>query len=141
MSKLSDVEQAYYEKWVGGAPRSGTGSILYFPTSILDGGEVTMVHFNGATSTQIDYHGTDQKMMSARFVSGLGNRNDLVMDNDAVQESKNIAPDLSPSPYQLKDGEAVLVVNSSGRSSRIKITGIKYKNTVQYPSMPRNMQR
>ncbi len=99
-TQLPSDSQAYYEEWVGGAPGSGMGSMLYVPVAMLDSGEPVEVYFNGNRSARIEYFGMDTQMIRVRLAA-MPSR-DLIMDADVVRESSNqIESTHLPSRWQM----------------------------------------
>ncbi len=133
VDEMESNERAYYQDWVGGAPGSGMGALLYIPTAMLDGGAVVDAYFKGMGKTHIEFFGKDKAFVRVRFAALPST--DLIMDADTVNESRNRIPD-DPTPIPLAEGEAFIVIENAGQRSNIKLTGLKSTGRIEYPSAP-----
>lgn len=141
ISKTIDVSQssqAYAQAWTGGAPGSGSGVTLYFPTSVTTGFEVVAVYFREQVSKSVNYTADDRMTMVTRFRTDFNNRKDLIMDKDATKEMQNEAPSLEKFPFELKENEAVIALKKDGSDdlTYVKLTEIEERSQLALPSMP-----
>ncbi|WP_438961759.1 hypothetical protein [Nonlabens sp.] len=135
---FSKSEQPYAQEWTGGAPGSGSGVTLYFPTKVVGNYEVAAIYFRNSVSKTISYTAEDRLMMVTRFRTDFNSRKDLIMDKDASKEMQNKAPSLEEFPFELKDNEAVIELKdkNSDKLTYIKITNIQERSQLALPSMP-----
>jgi|GEM_PF-1476682 len=141
-SDYSKSAQPYAQAWSGGAPGSGSGITLYFPTASLQNNEFVAVYFRDLVSTNSSFISDDREVMVTRF-SIPATEKDVIMHIDPSKEAQNEVPEVDQKefPFELKDDEAVLAVrsydNDDEKVKYIKITGIQEKQQLFMPSMPR----
>lgn len=139
-STLEPELQAYAQEWIGGAPGSGAGVNLYFPTQVLKGYKFQSVYYGGMHSNVANYTAADKRMMIVRLANGKNVKPDLIMDKKSVNESVNKAPDVQKFPYELKDNEAVIIAIDNKHPNKevlIQLTHIASRARLDMPSMPR----
>jgi hypothetical protein len=124
----------YAQSWTGGIPGSGSGINLFFPASMVDGMDVPAVYYNGQMTEEIEWIGADRKMMVARFKTDFNQQPDLVMDSDPKKEYGNTPPDLEKLPFELAEGEAVIVGMRNDKKQYFKVTGIEKRDSKDLPS-------
>lgn len=127
------AEQPYYQEWTGGAPNSGSGVTLYFPTSIMEGHTLKAVYFRGMENNIARFISNDKQMLVSRFQFPLVPYN---MDVNSQNEYGNQPPELEEIPFKLLDNEAVIAFEANGKTKYVKITNIAIKETVAFPSAP-----
>jgi hypothetical protein len=127
------AEQAYFESWTGGAPGSGSGVTLYFPSSILEGHLLQAVYFQGMENAGPSFTSTDKQMLVTRFqlVRTPEERN-----LDPKNEYGNKAPQLEDFPFKLLKNQAVIAFDVDGDTQYIKLVHITQRETIAYPSAP-----
>jgi len=127
------AEQPYFESWTGGAPGSGSGLTLYFPSSILEGHSLQAVYFQGMQNTRASFTSTDKQMLVTRFqlVGTPGERN-----LDPKNEYGNKAPQLEDVPFKLLKNQAVIAFDLDGGTQYVKLVHITQRETIAYPSAP-----
>lgn len=141
-SDYSKYVQPYAQAWSGGAPGSGSGITLYFPTAVLQNNKFVEVYFRGLISTNSSFTADDREVMVTRF-SIPAPEKDVIMHIDPSKEAQNEIPEVDQKefPFELQDDEAVLAVRSYDNTEEevkyIKITGIQEKQQLFMPSMPR----
>lgn len=141
ISKTIDVSQssqAYAQAWTGGAPGSGSGVTLYFPTSVTTGYEVAAVYFREHISKSVNYTADDRMTMVTRFRTDFNGKKDIVMDLDSKKEAPNEAPNLEKFPFELNKDEAVIALKKthSDKITYVKLTNIEERSQLMLPSMP-----
>ncbi|WP_405350854.1 hypothetical protein [Nonlabens sp. Asnod3-H03] len=131
-------QQAYAQAWNGGAPGSGSGITLYFPTKVTSGKEVVAIYFRNSVNKTVNYTADDRMMMVSRFRTDFNNRQDLIMDLDSKKEAQNEAPNIEKFPFELKDNEAVIALKeiNSDSISYVKLLDIQERSQLDMPSMP-----
>ena len=135
---LSKSTQAYAQAWTGGAPGSGCGITLYFPTDVTTGYEVAAVYFRNHMSESVNYTADDRMTMVSRFRTDFNNRKDMNMHVDPKKEMQNEAPSLEKFPFELKDDEAVIALKktNSDKITYVKLTNIEERSQLAMPSIP-----
>lgn len=128
----------YSQKWIGGAPGSGSGSTLYFPTSIFSGEEFIAIYFRNAVSENYNYTADDRMIAVVRFRNGANEPKNLNMDIDPVNEMSNKVPDFSKLPVALKENQALIALKGAKKDEvkYILLDNIKEKSMDLLPSMP-----
>lgn len=140
-SDFSKYVQPYAQAWSGGAPGSGNGITLFFPTQALQNNEFVAVYFRGLMAENSSYTSDDRELMVTRFMIPNKERKDVVMHLDSNKEAANEIPDVNQKefPFELKDDEAVIAVkpynDNDAEVSYIKITGIQERQQLFMPSM------
>lgn len=127
-------DQAYAQKWVGGAPGSGSGVTLYFPAALFNDAEISTVYFRGLETDTVIYTDENKRILMARFT--YKNINSPKMSLSPKDEYSTEAPDLKPFPYELQPTEAMIVVLKDNKTQLVKLTDIKEQEMQVYPSMP-----
>lgn len=132
----SDYSEAipYAQKWMGGAPGSGSGVTLYIPAFLVGNADVQQVYFRGMQISVINYTSNDRTTLVARFT--YKETNQAVMGLDPKDEYGNQAPDITKLPVELLSNEALLAVFKNNKTSFIKLMDIEEKEGFPYPSMP-----
>ncbi len=135
---FSKSQQAYAQQWTGGAPGSGSGVTLYFPTAITTGYEVEAIYFRNSINKTISYTADDRMTMVSRFRTDFNNRKDMNMHVDPKKEMQNEAPSLEKFPFELKDDEAVIALKktNSDKITYVKLTNIEERSQLAMPSVP-----
>jgi hypothetical protein len=128
-------DQAYAQKWMGGAPGSGSGVTLYFPAALFSDVDISKVYFRGLETDTVNYTDENKRIMMVRFT--YKNTNSPNRSLSSKDEYGNEAPDLKPFPYELQPTEAMIEVLKNNRTKLVKLTNIKEQEMQVYPSMPR----
>lgn len=126
-------EQPYYEEWTGGAPGSGSGVTLYFPTSIIEGHQLESVYFHGMENHIANFTSNDKQMLVTRFKFP---NTDIEMNLDPKEEYGNEAPKIEGLPIKLLKNEAVIAFEVDGKTKLVKLENIPQKESIAYPSAP-----
>ncbi|MGJ8683897.1 MAG: hypothetical protein ACSHWW_04700 [Nonlabens sp.] len=131
-------QQPYAQQWTGGAPGSGSGITLYFPTEVTTGYDLVAVYFRNSINKNVSYTADDRLMMVSRFRTDFNNRKDVIMDLDSKNEMQNEAPDLEKFPFELKDDEAIIALKkpNSEKITYVKLINIEERSQLALPSMP-----
>jgi hypothetical protein len=131
-----DQEAPYAQKWVGGAPGSGSGVTLYVPTYLLGKVDIEKVYFRGMQTDAIAFTAADKSMMIFRFTYQDSRQRDMSLD--PKDEYQNQPPSLDQPPFELLPDQAAISILKNNTSSFIKLTDIQEKEMLPYPSMPPN---
>lgn len=127
-------EMSYVQKWVGGAPGSGSGVDLFIPTHYFGNySKVENVYFEGMEATSINYTDESRAMIMAKFKYPLSEMN---MSLDSAQEFSNEAPILVKNTQLNSVNEAIVEVMVGNNKKSVKVTDIIEREMIPYPSMP-----
>jgi hypothetical protein len=126
-------EQPYYQEWTGGAPGSGSGVTLYFPTSVIEGHQLESVYFRGMENHSASFTSNDKQMLVTRFSFP---NTDREMSLDPKNEYGNQAPQMEGLPIKLLKNEAVIAFEVDGKTKLVKLENITQKERIAYPSAP-----
>jgi hypothetical protein len=130
---FNSAEQPYFEEWSGGAPGSGNGVTLYFPTSILEGHTLAAVYFRGMENNIARFIANDKRMLISRFTYPSVAYN---MNADSKKEYGNSVPNYEEIPFELLNNQAVIAFEANGKMQYVKLENITQKETIAYPSAP-----
>lgn len=130
---FSVEQQPYYEEWSGGAPGSGSGVTLYFPTSVMEGHTLQAIYFQGMENNIANFISNDKKMLVTRFRYSSSITN---MSSDSKEEFGNEAPQLDTIPFQLLDDQAVIAFQADGKLKFVQLNNIIKKESIAFPSAP-----
>ncbi len=140
-----NIEQIYFQKWIGGQEISGSGTDLHlkFKQPLATDVYVAKVYFqNQEAFFDIENEQENRTTFVARFYAKPIN-NDLIMDRDSLKEYGNKSPEIKREnpkfPFDLKPDEAILEFHIKNKITQTKVTGIKEKEAIAYPSTrPKN---
>ncbi len=129
--------EVYYQNWTAGVSGGGSGLNLFIPvmnTSV----ELDSVYFKGRAS-KLEMKNGNEILYVGRFQTDFNQPKDVVMSSDANEEYNNqlIKTDESM-PFELKDHECVVSYTKSGKTQYYKISNIKEREPLNYPSAPPN---
>ena len=128
--------EVYCQDWAAGVQGGGGGLNLFIPI-----GDQTMtldsVYFRGkAVKLELN---PNSKIYVGRFVSGNNAIKDVVLSSDPKEEYGNQMPSVKTTiPFKLKDDECVVSYLKNKTILYYKITNIKQKKALHYPSAPPN---
>lgn len=128
-------DPVYAQKWIGGAPGSGSGVTLYFPAALFNDVTISTVYFRGLETDIVNYTDENKRIMMARFT--YKNTKSPNMNLSSKDEYGNEVPDVKAFPYELQPTQAMIEVLKNGTTQLIKLTAIQEKEMQVYPSMPR----
>ena len=133
------IEEVYFQKWIGGQELSGSGTNLHLKFEKPLGQDIYLkkVYFQ---NEEADFDKENETTYVAHFYNKSFNQ-DLILDGDTNKEYGNKPPqnkrETTDFPYDLKPTEAVLEFNINDKVKHVKITNIKEKELIAYPSMDR----
>ncbi len=123
------INKKTYQYWTGGKEGSSGTDLI-----IKGNYDLSPLHFDS-----IFFHNKQEKV-SAQVNSNMYtiyirviDKKDLNMSNNPVDEYGNPIPATKSIPFDLKEDEAVLVYNISGKEYYYKITGIVKLDPINYP--------
>jgi hypothetical protein len=127
-------EKPYSQKWVGGAPGSGSGINLYIPMDMLGNPlEVKKVHFANMSTSTVSYTDESRSMIMARFTYPV---KDVTMSIDSKDELSNELPQALTSPVKTLNNEATVEFLARSGEKTVKINQIEEREMIPYPSIP-----
>lgn len=123
---------AYFNTYAAGAPGGGSGIEFYLEINELPAGVVLeKVYFRESVGNLKRGSGN----YVARFRTDQGKDQDLIMSSDPVEEAVNTPPRVAESfPFPITKNEAGLQYKENGVLKYAKITSIKERENVAYPS-------
>ncbi len=130
----TDFENVYFQDWNGGANGSGSGTNLFI--TLKDNSiELDKVYFRGKM-VKLEHKTADKPLYIGRFKT-KGAIRDITISLDPEKETKNTVDtqeEKEKIPFELKDTECVVSYNDGGKTKYYKITNVKQKETLNYPS-------
>lgn len=128
------VQEPYSQKWVGGAPGSGSGVNVYIPTDLLGYPvKVKKVSYENMTTTAVSYTDNSQSMIMARFTYPKKDTNMALATTD---EYSNEVPDVITKQNKTTAKEAVVDFMLGKQKKTVKVSNIEEREMIPYPSMP-----
>jgi hypothetical protein len=133
-----NIDYIYFQKWIGGNALSGSGTNLYlkFEKPLVKDTYLQKAFFQ---NQEADFDKIDETNYVAHFYGK--STEDLILDGDTDKEYGNEPPEdkreMPDFPYDLKPTEAVLEFHINNKATHVKITNIKEKELIAYPSMDR----
>ena len=133
-----DIDQVYFQKWIAGVEGGGSGLNIFIPVKETIP-KLDSVYFRGKViKLEIDESGL---LYIGRFLTGLNQKNDMIMSNDPNAEYGNKAPGkLQKFPFTLKETECIISYQKDGKTKYFKIEEIVEKEMIAYPGPPPNKQ-
>lgn len=133
-----EIGTAYCQDWYGGKEQSGAGVELKIPVANLDGYRVNSIYFREQQSYVKIKDEDGQKFIVATMVAKKAMPpKDMVVHADPKKEvgNKPVTKQLQKDfPFELAYDEAVLSYYRGDVINYVKITGIKHKQAIIYPS-------
>lgn len=130
------------QQWVGGREESGMGMTLKIQISKMKGEGVPLqsVYFRGDLSPLSMEMEAQGMMAVAKFEK---EKPDIIMHADSTKEVGNKPPKRKTNknevfPFNLQPDEAVISYLENDKIKYTKITGIKEKQPIAYPTKPKN---
>lgn len=135
------IGDGYCQEWTGGKEESGKGILVKIPVSEMEGYTLEGIYFRGQMSSVSMEEKNGQKYAVANLQKLSNAKPDIVMHADPKQEVGNQPPRMKNKeeldfPFELKDSEAVLSFSKKGKTKYCKVSGIKDKAAMIYPSKP-----
>jgi hypothetical protein len=133
-----DYSVVYFENWIAGIQGGGSGTNLFVSKSILNNKKLISAYFRGKV-TDFEVLKPSSNFYIARFKGVANLKRDLNMDNDIIKEYGNKSPMTSLHfPFELLNDEAVISYLENDIIMYMKLTNISQKESIPYPSAPRN---
>ncbi len=132
----SELENVYFQKWVGGQEQSGSGTnfFIQFKDEFPDNIKLKKIYFQGQESA---LQSEGENIFTANFNNKP--KQDLILDSDSKKEFGNKPPEITKPKYDLEFNEAILEFEKVQKPFVFKLQNIKQKELLAYPSTkPRN---
>lgn len=133
-STCDNIKDAYFQHWIGGQEQTGSGTNIHitFSESINDK-KLIRIYFQNKVA---EPHIIDDFTIVALFST---KNPDLILENSPKDEYGNQAPIMVKNFPNLAENEAVLEYLINDKSVFCKISNLKEKELLAYPSArPRN---
>jgi len=132
------ISEVYYQKWVAGVRGGGSGTDLYISKSAVDNKQLITAYFMNKV-VDFDVTTKESSMYIARFKGAANQIYDTNMESEAINEYGNKAPvEKTQFPFKLSTNEAVVSYLENNVLTYLKLTNIPKKESLAYPSAPRN---
>ncbi|MGB0896032.1 MAG: hypothetical protein ACPGU9_05080 [Flavobacteriaceae bacterium] len=138
ISKTIQVQNTdtYYQHWVAGVRGGGSGTNVFISKAILNHIKKvdSMYYMNKFVRIEqnethyIGYFKGDANTMEDRNIA-------LKTDTTTANESSTT---IKQSPFKLQKGEAVISYSENGQTKYLKLTDIKQRPMIPYPSAPKH---
>ena len=133
-----EIEQVYFQKWVGGIEGGGSGLNLMIPVKSMEV-QLDSAYFRGR-GVKLESRGTDL-IYIGRFDSNFNKKKDMVMSSDPKAEYGNKAPEIPQKiPFELEDDECIVSFMDGVTTKYFKVENVVEKEMIAYPSPPPNKQ-
>ena len=136
-----EIGSGYCQESYGGRAASGSEMLVKIPVANLDGYRVNSIFFRGQQAYVKVLDEDGQKYIVANLKAKKAKApKDMIAHADPKQEVGN-TPNTKSSvvdfPFELNYDEAVLSYYKGDVINYVKVTGIKHKQAIMYPSKPR----
>ena len=135
-----NVTEVYSQNWVAGLKEGGSGTNLF--VTISDRKEnvvIDSVFFSGKVA-KLETNSGDNSYVG-RFSISINKKQDIILSNVPNAEFGNEVPKISKAiPFDLKNNECVISYKENNTTRYFKISAIKEKSMLAYPSAPPNEQ-
>lgn len=135
------IEEVYFQKWIGGQELTGSGTNFHLKLQqpLPSYTSLIKVYFQQQEAV---FEKEDATTFVAHFYDKTSN-SDLILDGNSDNEYGNKAPEIKSKStkiaFDLNPNEAILEYNTNTKIIHVKITNIKEKELLAYPSTrPRN---
>ncbi len=128
------IEYVFFQKWVGGLQEAGSGINfeIKFKSSFPKNYKLSKVYFEKKVA---DFGESKDNFYMAYFFSKPNSEN-MILDNDSEKEYGNKIPEDLNVKFDLKPNEAILEFTNGQKIEHYKLTKIKEKEFLAYPSAP-----
>ncbi|MFK7781175.1 hypothetical protein [Psychroserpens sp.] len=133
------IGEVYAQKWAAGTKKGGSGINVYIPVAnnsvVLDS-----IFFRGQKAT-LDFVNGNKDVYVGQFYNEENHSQDIILSSDMYEESKNKLPPLiKEAPFELNENECVISYLKNNETLYFKISNIKIKQPLHYPSAPPSRQ-
>lgn len=131
--------EVYAQKWVAGIKEGGSGINVFIPVND-NSIPLDSIFFRGK-KVKMEFKKGDTIFYIGRFKTNANQQDDIILSSDMSEESKNRLPQPKEQiPFELKDDECVVSYRQNNKTLYYKISNIKMKQPLHYPSAPPNGQ-
>ncbi|WP_299272313.1 hypothetical protein [uncultured Psychroserpens sp.] len=135
----TEFGQVYYQYWAAGIKDGGSGVNIYIPvtdTSIA----LDSVYFKGKM-TKLELSSGNKQLYIGLFRTHANQVEDVILSSDSKEEYANKMPMNKTSiSFDLNDDECVVSYQKRNKTQYYKISNIKQKAPINFPSAPPNEQ-
>lgn len=133
-----DTEQdskTYYQHWVAGVRGGGSGINVFISKELLKKKQVDSMYFNGR-GTAIESNGTHY----IGYFKGDANqlKNHIIATETVNENTNSITKKKETIPFELMKDEVLISFSEDGKTKYLKLINIKEKESLAYPSAPKN---
>lgn len=127
-----EIKTAYFQKWIAGKKQSGQGIHFYieFKKPLSKELKLEKIYFHNQETKIVKITPT---LYKASFFQKPFSK-DLILDSDSIKEYGNEAPVMAKQKFDLKPNEALLEYKSNNTIEYFKLTHIKEREMILYPS-------
>ena len=125
----SQIEQVYYQKWVGGVEGAGTGTNVF-----------VVVNDENFVLDSLYYKNEQQKLIKGNNLTWSANfrdkpLKDITMSGNSKDEYGNQLPSVTKQiPFELEKNECIVSYFKKNERIYVKITNMINKGTIAFPS-------
>lgn len=131
-----EFQDTYYQKWTAGVQEGGSGINLYIKAKDTVSMVLDSVYFRGKVA-KLQVYPNSKNLYVARFIIKSQKLNDVTISNNPKEEISNtIDLNTTKIPFQLEINECVVSYQSKGETLYYKISKLREKNALKYPSLP-----
>lgn len=123
----------YYSAWIAGVEGGGSGINVFLPLKENGKTVIDSLHYRGQ-KTAVE---TRDNLIVGRFSNSINQKKDLIMSSSPEDEYNNKAEFITDrSPFKLPQNACVISYKMNGKRLYYKISNLKRKETIAYPSAP-----
>ncbi len=142
LEKASPMEfgEVYCQEWAGGIQSAGTGINIFIDAGAISKNTVQLdsVYFRGK-GTKLEIKDFDGKRTYVGRFNPKKTSSELVLSNDPKEEYGNKIELQKEAPFKLEDNECVISYLEGEITKYYKLTGVKEKPRVNFPSAGQNL--
>lgn len=129
-----EIKTVYFQKWTGGQERTGSGTNFYleFQKPLPEEIQLQKIYFQNQEAI---LESESETVFVAHFHKKP--KKDLILDADPTNEFGNEPPENTKPKFSLQPNEAIIEYSNQNKKSGFKISNIKEKELIAYPSMGR----
>ena len=134
-----DFGEVYFQKWTAGVQGGGSGINLFI--SLKDSSvKLDSVFFRGKVA-KLETKPNNPELYIGRFDTKFNQPKDIILSSDMNEEANNKLPQKpSEYPFDLDENECVVSYNENNQTTYYKLSHVKEKQALNYPSAPPNKQ-
>jgi uncharacterized protein (DUF2267 family) len=129
-----EIKSIYVQKWIGGQELTGSGTNFYieFQKPLSKEIQLQKIYFQNQEAIL-------ESESEAGFVAHFYQKpkKDIVLDVDPTKEFGNEPPEIIKPKFSLQPNQAIIEYKINNKTLLFKISNIKEKELIAYPSMGR----